>query len=436
MYSDREVVDRGWDMSEPIERGKRDDSLVPDPIPDSIGAPEGDIAQEEAGETRPLTRRQANARTEPIGGSGALRTRGAARLLAFAGALLFAVAAWLPWAVVTGVDATNPFAGSLRLPLDPGSIGAPPLPGFYHLGAAFVVWSTLSILGILLAALLWIGAGQLSAFITWLGYTTWLLLASYTSVRSAMALLDASGRSLRLAPGAGPESIAVAGSQLAIGIPLAALALLLAWIGGILVLVAGAKGLPRARVFTGGVGAPHPAGRWLLLAGLAGWAFGFLELPWVSADCASPLLAGGTCSGLRATQLLGPVLGGALGLPLAGGSNGFAAGVDPRAALYAIPTALLGAAVLLAVAFWRRAAVGTVYTWAALWLLAASGFAILARIGAQQAVAGGVSGLPAGAWQAATGIYVTLGSLVLVLLGLALHWLAPHFLRNHQMQPA
>jgi hypothetical protein len=422
---------------ESSERTERGDALRPPPIPEEIGAPIGLPAPDDDGEMRPLTRREANARTEPVGSRRSRRMRGTAQVLAFAGALLFAIAAWLPWAIATGTDAGNPVASPVQLPLDPGSIGAPPLPSFYSLGAAFVVWSTLCILGILLAALLWLGAGKVSAFLTWLAYTTWLLLASYTAARSAVALLGADGGSLRLAPGAGPESVVVQGVQLGIGIPLAAAALVLAWIGDILVLAAGARGLRHARVFAGAASAPHALSRWLVLSGLAGWVIGFFEMPWLSADCGNPVLVGGSCAGVRVTDLLGHALGDALTTPLPGSASGLFVAIDPRAALYAIPTALLGAALLLAIAAWRRAGTPAVYIWAALWLLAASGCAILARSAAQQAVSGAPTpGLAAGAWQAAQGIYVTLGSLVLVLLGLAAHWLSPVFSRNHAAQVA
>jgi hypothetical protein len=131
------------------------------------------------------------------------------------------------------------------------------------------------------------------------------------------------------------------------------------------------------------------------------------------------------------------MLGGTVAIPLPGSSGGVIVGVDPRAALYAIPTALIGAALLLAIALWRRATSPAIPIWTALWLLAASGFAILAQWGVREVVADAPAlGLPAGAWQGAAGIYVTLASLVLVLAGLAMRWLSPHVSRAHQLQPA
>jgi hypothetical protein len=179
------------------------------------------------------------------------------------------------------------------------------------------------------------------------------------------------------------------------------------------------------------------SGRWVLLFGLVGWAFGFVQMAWAGLDCGMPILGGGTCVGLSGADVLRYVLGGTVTVPLPGVAGGVIVGVDPRAALYAIPTALIGAALLLGVALWRRATSRTLPIWTALWLLAASGFAILAQSSVRAVVADAPAlGLPAGAWQGAAGIYVTLVSLILVLAGLTMRWLSPLVARAHQLQPA
>src|SRR5262245_20480907 len=114
-----------------------------------------------------------------------------ARLLALGGAALFAVAAWLPWVIVTAapIAGTTPNTSSVRLLLTPASIS----PWFVNsaLGpqGALFIWSALTVLGIPLAALAWMSVSRL---ITWLiicGYGLWLVVTLCFSIISAEYVL-------------------------------------------------------------------------------------------------------------------------------------------------------------------------------------------------------------------------------------------------------
>jgi putative solute:sodium symporter small subunit len=213
---------------------------------------------------------------------------------------------------------------------------------------------------------------------------------------------------------------------------LALLALLLAWAGSVLLLLGRIRD-PAILSRREAVASPslrHSRSGWVLLSGLALWALAFLQMPWATANCPSPLFFGGTCSGLTATGTLRYAIAGYATLPWPWTTGALFVGVDPFAALYAFPLLLTSGALLIAGALWRRAPMRFVAVTMAVWLLVTAGAALLALLGEQMVLANPTAeGLPGGAWQGGMGSYMTALALALVLAGLGTRLLAPVFRR-------
>jgi hypothetical protein len=107
-----------------------------------------------------------------------------ARLLALVGALLFTYGAWAPWVLIDASAGYTIQAHTYRFLVTPEVLGPPPISAIFNAHTTFVVWSALSVTGVLQAPLLWITNVQLFrwcvrlAFGGWTLLMTWLLLAS------------------------------------------------------------------------------------------------------------------------------------------------------------------------------------------------------------------------------------------------------------------
>ncbi len=133
-----------------------------------------------------------------------------------------------------------------------------------------------------------------------------------------------------------------------------------------------------------------------LTLGLLIWAVGIFLFPWATVNCTATPLILGTCTGAPFSSAL------RIGLSNAGNNAG---AFDPLVSLYAVGLLLGIGAVLIFLASWSARITGGFYTWVALWLVAATGFALLGVAGVGLLVSHPVAyGLPAGTWRGDDGI--------------------------------
>jgi hypothetical protein len=331
-----------------------------------------------------------------------------ARVLATAGAVLFAVGAWMPWFTVTGHATVNGLALDFHNDFSPGAIGGP---------LGFFGWSGLTVAGVLLLPLLWSRSQPAWQFIGNIGFFAWagliLLVGNYAFLftkQSTLTFVSDTGLSqsqiIALDPLAEPQRLSgfVLG-EIAIGISV--LAVLLIFIGPLPQRGQGASvDTPaplRARFRIPGMG--------ILTTGIVLWALGTLVLPWASVGCPSVVLLAAQCSGLNYSGVL------RLGI------SSVATAFDPLAAIYAIPTLLaVGALLILLATWWGR--IGPAFClWVTLWLAAAALFTILATAGVRYTIANAARlGLPAGAWQPDSGGTLTVVALAVVAVATGVLW--------------
>jgi hypothetical protein len=342
-----------------------------------------------------------------------------ARLLAFAAAALFFVAAWVPWLVGVysadgGGQATYVYVdGSFILPLLAKRLLNLPAdsaarPSFVILNAAVsVLWAALTGLGIVLAPLLWRQAGSRAARWATQAYGIWLALAS---------LLGVAQLGLLATHLAAPTGAYV--WRLGAGVPLMALALGGGW-GAWLRLRRAPPTARPAPVDDGGAARTRPWTRAAALAtlGVAVWALGFFAIPWAADNCtAIPFslnhFVDGYCAGLDSGDALSTLLGRRLSSAM----------WNVSVALYPLYGLLLAGALLAVLAVWRGGAALAARGWVACWLLAATGCALLASRGVAVIITQAplLSFDSAGAWRRASGIPVTLAGLLLAWAGLLL----------------
>jgi hypothetical protein len=342
-----------------------------------------------------------------------------ARLLAFAAAALFFVAAWVPWLVGVysadgGGQADYVYVdGSFILPLLARrllnlSAASAARPSLVILNAAVsVLWVALTGLGIVLAPLLWRQAGSRAARWATHAYGIWLALAS---------LLGVAQLGLLATPLAPPT--AAYGWRLGAGVPLMALALGGGW-GAWLRLRRAPLAARPAPLDDGGAARTRPQTLAAALAtlGVAVWALGFFAIPWAADNCtAIPFslnhFVDGYCAGLDSGDALSTLLGRRLGSAM----------WNVSVALYPLYGLLLAGALLAVLAVWRGGAALAARGWVACWLLAATGCALLASRGVAVIISQAplLSSDSAGAWRRASGIPVTLAGLLLAWVGLLL----------------
>ena len=342
-----------------------------------------------------------------------------AAVVGFLGCALFAAASWLPWFVVTLRPADQPLAGAYApLLLDPGQLGAPPLDQIFSPGSGVFLWSLLSVLGVLLYPLLWRRGGGRLSWWALAAYVLWLLCA--TAVTFYLILDSAhfagGGRVITLVGFSRQTPYVAVTSQLQRGCFLAGAGLILAWMAPFIPLaVAGRHGWRawRAYVASEPVAAEglHLAGRGLLVAGVALWLFATLEMPWVTLNCSATPLLIGSCTGLS--------FSGAVTVGLTQHPNPF----DPLLALHAMNLLLGLGALLILLGVWRLAISRMYCAWATLWLLGATGFYVVANIGAGLVQSEAAAhGLASGAWSGSAGLYAGPLALVFGWLGVALFW--------------
>jgi hypothetical protein len=347
-----------------------------------------------------------------------------ARLLALGGAALFAVAAWLPWVIVTAAPAGDGLSSSERLALTPGTVGAPPLNTTLPGQGAVFVWSALTVLGIPLAALAWM---RLSRSLAWLiggAYGLWLLVTAIFSITSARYLLQSTNLSYQNIAGA-TESTSVqvlfdgsSSHDPQIGLWLSGLALLIC-LAGLWTLIAAARPMDPSAGPSVASARPAAQAPGALTFGLVLWAVGFLWMAWASLGCPSFVLVSATCQGLSAD--------GAMTYAISRADFAF----DPRVGEYAISILLTVGALLIAIGVWRRGVSTALCGWATVWLVVAAAFGALAWYGINLVVNDPtLKGAAAVSWRGESGILFTAGALLIYLVGVGLLWFALLFHRT------
>jgi hypothetical protein len=345
------------------------------------------------------------------------------RLLATVGALVFAYAAWLPWAiVVTNIGDRTTFP----LLVDPN---VAIIEHFFKTGditpSPFVI-AAFSMLGLLLAPLLWRPADSLLGAIATHTFGLWLIFVSVFVVAFGLSPL-ASGKPFAPTQASG-EDLAVLSytSHLALGFWVVVVALVAMWIAviGLLIgewrrhafwhLPGNDEDRPRALLQLPGAG--------VLNLGLIIWAFGFLSMGWAAVNCTQTPLLLGSCKGVPASSAL------FAGLVQTSGSIVVTSATDPNILLLLDPNIaqdaigiLLGVgAAMIFVGVWLRAVTRTFCVWTTLWLVAAVALVGLAYSGVGVIIAHPRSvGMAAGNWTAQGGVFVTLIGLIIALIGLA-----------------
>ncbi len=347
----------------------------------------------------------------------------AARILAFAGAALFAIAAWAPWITGTltytvgqaGIDLTSStysfsYDSSLGvyLLLARGNITYDPETAGRVVSFA---WGGVTAIGLLIAPLLWQRLRPPARRLPLYAFAAWLAVATIATFALALIIW-------RYDPFRQSDFVQVALTMhsLGWGLWLALLGLAGAWLGAVLLFreqpsaEAAMEATPAAPITS--------RRRWaaigLFTAGAGLWLLGFLAIPWVEVNCASlhltfNHLASGACGELDSADALSPQFAQHISSAVWNLSEG----------IYPLYGALIGGAALLLIAVWRHPSSRVVALWAALWLAAASGTAFLAYRGVGDVITSSpaLTSEASGAWQGTTGVAVAL-------LGLVLAWLA------------
>jgi hypothetical protein len=352
-----------------------------------------------------------------------------ARLLALGGATLFALAAWLPWVIVTAAPAgsADQISSSVRLAVTPGAVGAPPLNTMLPGQGAVVVWSALTVLGIPLAALAWMRVRRSTAWLIAGAYALWLLVAAVFSIASARYMLQSSNLSFQHVAGA-TESTTVqflvdgsSNRDPQIGLWLSGLALLICIVGLWMLISAARRTAPSTELAAASTRATaQTPGAGTLTFGLVLWAIGFLWLAWASLDCPSFVLVSATCKGLASD-----------GAMIYAISRADILVIDPRVGEYAISILLTLGALFIGIGVWRRGVSGALCAWATVWLVAAAACAALAWYGINLVVNDPtLAGSTGGSWHGESGILITAGALLICLVGVGLLWFALLFRRT------
>lgn len=348
-----------------------------------------------------------------------------ARLVALVGAVLFALAAWLPWVIVTATPAGAGVSSSVRLALTPGTVGAPPLNTMLPGQGAVFVWSALTVLGIPLAALGWM---RVSKPLSWLiagAYGLWLLVTLVFSITSAQYLLQSTNLSFQNIAGV-TESTTVrflfdgsSSRDPQIGLWLSGLALLIC-IVGLWMLISAARRMEPSTEPSVALARPtaQTPGAGTLTFGLILWAVGFLWMAWASLGCPSFVLVSATCQGLGADSAMTYAI-----------SRTDILIIDPRVGEYAIGILLATGVLIIGIAVWRRGVSTALCGWTTIWLLAAAAFAALAWYGVNLVV-NDPTLASGGVWRGESGILFTVGALLISLVGVGLLWFALLFHRT------
>jgi hypothetical protein len=356
-----------------------------------------------------------------------------ARLLALGGAALFALVAWLPWAIVTAApfEGTTPNSSSVRLVLTPASISLWSLNSTPGPQGALFIWSALTVLGVPLAALAWMRVSRPISWLIVIGYGLWFLVTLFFSVISALYVLQSNTFIVEQPGDSKPPLLFtnVGSHDSQIGLWLSAVALLICLVG-LWTLISAARRV--APTLESSARPPRPAaqtpGAGTLTFGLVLWAVGFLWLAWASLDCPSFVLVYATCKGLTAEGAMSYAIS---RVGVASGPGGITLVIDPRVGEYAISILLTVGALLIGIGVWRRGVSRALCGWATVWLVAAVAFGVLAWFGVNRVVnTPATSGLPSGPWRGESGILFTAVALLICLVGIGLLWFALLFRRT------
>ncbi|HEX8982130.1 MAG TPA: hypothetical protein VF792_05125 [Ktedonobacterales bacterium] len=379
-----------------------------------------------AGDLRPVWPAGRRGKGDRVSRRYALSARIAATLCA----LLYFYVCWAPLAnAITSGDlriaATGP---EYRFSLIAAEFGAPPLVDLFG-DSFFIWWSLLTVLGLLLAPLLWQSSIRWLRWVASTLYALWFIAISWTLASTAQLILFTLPTQLHA--GAGPYKMTLYpyGTRVAVFALSPAYGLWLALLGaviGLAVLPLAIQAMRKRRaatvpvtpvaqgeIVTQGDGRSTRSlpGAGAITGGLILWAWGFFLLPWATLNCSKAPLLIGTCQGLQVTSALEV------------GLNVIRAYFDPSAALYALTGLLVTGALAIVLAVWRRDITRTLCIWASAWLALALGCAGLAISGAQQVVHDSASvGLPSGDWRGDTGVLVVFLALLLVAIGLLPLW--------------
>jgi hypothetical protein len=357
------------------------------------------------------------AQAEPVPRPGRTASWAFSRLLVTLGALLFAYAVWIPWEIATFSVPNGSNAPSVGVAVSLSVATILRLATVTDQSTAIFLTSLFAVLGILLAPLLWRRSDSLLGAIATHLLGIWLLFATVLTIE--MRTLDAT-----LLKGFSPQAVnGVAGVryQYEIGFWLAIAALVLLWVGIVLLLFSEWRmhafwhGLPGPDGERSRAAIPGTA---LLTLGLLIWAYGFLSAAWLTFNCTSVPLLFGTCQGLDANAVMNTVIN------QAGVSQGtLILAVDPEVTRYAISLLLGGGALLVLFGAWQRARSLTYSIWATLWLITAIAFGALTYYGVTQLTAAGAQ-LPKGVTNvsSAVGVLATIVGLAFALIGLIPFW--------------
>jgi hypothetical protein len=335
------------------------------------------------------------------------------RVLAGVGAALFAIAAWLPWWTLIGYLGPDASGPGVAYNFDPGRDTAlPVLHTFVDASQVLPVWSAITVLGVALAPLLWQRFGSLSLRLAGAAYVLWLILAN---VVVAILIISVARNGLPIqdlvVPGKAPLSVPAQSYSLGAGVVLALAALLLSWVGVLL--------LARAELSQTG-GLVTPAARYAeaqrlwrgtgwLTAGVIFWALGCYVTPWASYGCNGLPLFLGVCHGISESTAL------------QAGIQSASSSYDPLAAWYAGPLLLAGGGILLLTGLSLRVSAGAFRVWGWLWALAALAVAVVAYSGVAAVIANPASfSLPSANWSGAPGLLATFLAVLFAVVGLVL----------------
>ncbi len=366
-------------------------------------------------DTAPIAAKPAEAPKVERASSGRL-----IRLLATVGALVFAYATWLPWAIV------NVFQGDrllARAYIDPNGMVLLGIVRLGDQGQSLFLFAAFLMLGLLLAPLLWRPADSLLGAIATHLFGLWVIFATVLVIFAKFlpsSALNRLAQSLRLNEGSTVQL------DFSLGYWIAVAALVAMWIAviGLLIrewrrhafwhLPGNDEDRPRSLLQLPGAS--------VLNLGLIIWAFGFLSVGWAAVNCSQTPLLLGSCKGIPASSAL------YAGLTQATSGIAISSASDPSMLLYLDPSIaqnavgiLLGiGAAMIFLGVWLRAVTRTFCVWTTLWLVAAVALVGLASSGVGAIIADPTRyGLTAGTWTGQGGVFITLVGLIIALVGLA-----------------
>lgn len=346
------------------------------------------------------------------------------RLLATLGALIFAYAMWIPWAVVTSNIADK---SSVPVLVDPNAAFASNLATVGSYTPTPFVVALFSMLGLLLAPLLWRPADSLLGAIASHVFGVWALFATVFVILFGISPL-VSGKPVAISGAANNPTLLTLSNltgQLALGYWVAVGALVLLWIAIIGLLVWEWRRHAFWHLPGGDIDAPRSIiqlpGASVMNFGLLIWAYGFLAAGWASYNCTQAPVLIGSCQGTPASGALAAAIAQATRtLTFHSAMDPMVLlALDPSISLHALGVLMVGGAFLIFVGVWLRAVTRTFCVWATLWLLLAVALVGVAYSGVGAIIAHPTQyGFPAGNWNSEAGVLVTLIGLIFAIIGL------------------